>query len=252
MSRYFLEVTYKGTRYAGFQVQQNADTIQGEIDKALSVLLKISLKTTGSSRTDTGVHACQNYLHFDTALPLPPHLKYQLNAILSPDIAVQAIYAVTDKAHARFTALSRSYQYRIYRYKDPFRRETGYYFPYRLEESMLHQTAAMICGHTDFASFSKRNTQVKTFHCNIMKAAWKCSPDEYIFEITANRFLRGMVRGLVGTMLKAARCKITLQEFRQILIARDNIRTDFSAPPQGLFLMEVRYPEGLLKPDNRV
>jgi tRNA pseudouridine38-40 synthase len=246
MSRYFLEVAYKGTHYAGFQIQDNAVTIQGEIDKALSLLLREPVKTTGSSRTDTGVHAYQNYLHFDSNQPLLPHLRYKLNAVLSPDIVIRAIYAVGEDAHARFGALSRSYLYRVYNAKDPFLRETGYYFPYPLEADVLHRTAAAILEYTDFTSFSKRNTQVKTFNCQIQHASWEKLPGQYLFHITANRFLRGMVRGLVGTMLKTARGRLDTADFRRIIEARINLETDFSAPPQGLFLMEVKYPEGLL------
>lgn len=245
MARYFLEVAYKGTRYAGFQVQQNAVTIQGEIDHALSVLLKMPVKTTGSSRTDAGVHALQNYLHFD-AESLLPHLRYKLNAVLSPDIAILSIRVPAEDAHARFDATSRSYRYRIYTAKDPFLRETGYYFPYPLNDETLHAAARLVLANTDFTSFSKRNTQVKTFACQIAAAEWKTEPGQIIFEITANRFLRGMVRGLVGTMLKTARGRISLEEFREVLESPHNANTDFSAPPQGLFLVKVCYPDGLL------
>jgi tRNA pseudouridine38-40 synthase len=244
MSRYFLEVAYKGTRYAGFQVQHNAVTIQGEVDKALSLLLKTAVKTTGSSRTDAGVHACQNYLHFDSEAPLYEHLRYQLNAVLPPDIAATAIYAVVPGAHARFDAVSRTYAYHLYRRKDPFRRETGYFFPYPLAEERLHEMAHLIASHRDFRSFSKRNTQVKTFDCRILHAAWERRDDGYIFHISANRFLRGMVRGLVGTMIRIARGADGAARLTEILNAADNRQTDFSAPAQGLFLVEVRYPDG--------
>lgn len=244
MPRYFLEVAYKGTRYAGFQVQRNAVTIQGEIDAALSLLLKTKLKTTGSSRTDAGVHAFRNYVHFETEVPPHEHLRYQLNAVLSPDIAITAIYAVADDFHARFDALSRTYEYRIYRSKDPFLRETGYYFPYPVREGCLDEMAEMIIGHSDFSSFSKRNTQVKTFTCHILHSSWERQQGRYIFHISANRFLRGMVRGLVATMIRIARGTDGPGRFREILEAGNNLRTDFSAPPQGLFLTEVKYPGG--------
>jgi tRNA pseudouridine38-40 synthase len=244
MSRYFLQVAYKGTRYAGFQIQHNAVTIQGEIDRVLSLLLKTAVKTTGSSRTDAGVHACCNYLHFDSEAPLHEHLRYQLNAVLPPDIAVTAIYAVAPDAHARFDAVSRTYAYHIYRSKDPFRRETGYFFPYPLAEGCLDEMAQLIGGHTGFKSFSKRNTQVKTFDCRILDASWERRDGGYIFHISANRFLRGMVRGLVGTMIRIARGDGDAARLTDILHAADNRQTDFSAPAQGLFLVEVRYPDG--------
>lgn len=243
MARYFIEVSYQGTRFRGFQTQQNAWTVQGEIERALSVLLRVAVRTTGSSRTDAGVHAFQNYLHFDTDIPLIPHFTYKLNAVLSPDVAVRSLHRVPDGAHARFDAVSRAYRYRIYHRKNPFLREWGYYFPYRLEESVLTRTAAMVLAHQDFASFSKRNTQVRTFRCGITRAVWLREDDQMLFEVTANRFLRGMVRGLVGTMLKTARGNLSEAEFQEILLRPDNTRTDFSAPPEGLFLTEVRYPE---------
>lgn len=246
MPRFFLEVKYKGTGYAGFQTQQNAVTIQGDIDNALSLLLKTTIKTIGSSRTDAGVHALQNYVHFDFQEPLKPALIYKLNAVLSPKITVVSIYQVTGDAHARFDAVSRSYLYRVYHFKDPFLRESGYYFPYPLNENVLKETSGIIKSSIDFTSFSKRNTQVKTFQCRIIQAEWERVEEQYIFRITANRFLRGMVRGLVGTSLKAARGKMSVEDFRRIIEARDNRLADFSVAPQGLFLTEVQYPEGLL------
>lgn len=242
MSRYFLEVAYRGTLFSGFQRQENASTIQGEIDRALSLLLKTSIVTTGSSRTDAGVHAFQNFLHFDASFPLPSRLVYALNAVLSPDIAVRGLYPCAEGAHARFDALSRSYLYRVYRAKDPFRKETGYFFPYALDFDQLARCAALLPSHTDYERFSKRNTQVKTFRCRIAEAAWEQRPGEYLFRITANRFLRGMVRGLVASMLKVARGKSTVEAFQQILQAAGPARADFSAPPQGLFLTRVTYP----------
>lgn len=246
MSRYFLEVAYRGTQFSGFQRQQNASTIQGEIDRALSLLLKTPVMTTGSSRTDAGVHAFQNFLHFDAPSALPSRLVYALNAVLSPDIAIRGLYATHEQAHARFDALSRSYLYRIYRSKDPFLRETGYFFPYALDFGQLVRCAELLPHHADYERFSKRNTQVKTFRCRITEAVWEQRPDEYLFRITANRFLRGMVRALVATMLKVARGKSNLEEFQAILQAAGSARAEFSAPAQGLFLTRVTYPDSWL------
>lgn len=245
MPRYFIEVAYKGTGFAGFQVQKNAITIQGEIDKALAILLKRPVSTTGSSRTDAGVHACQNYLHLDMAADMPEDLAYKLNAVLPRNIAVRSVFPVAAGRHARFDAVSRSYEYRIYTYKDPFLHEFGYYFPYTLDESTLHAAALRIMGYRDFKSFSKRRTQVKTFDCRIMQASWEREGRQYLFRISANRFLRGMVRGLVGTMLKIARGKMTLEELDALVAARDNRETVFAVPPQGLFLKEVTFPQEL-------
>lgn len=243
MPRYFIEVAYKGTGFAGFQIQKNAITIQGEIDQALSVLLRIPICTTGSSRTDAGVHGCQNFLHLDTDAALPENLVYKLNAIMPRSIAVRAFYPVPPEKHARFDAVSRAYEYRIYTRKDPFMQEFGYYFPYTINEVALHASASLIREYVDFTSFSKRNTQVKTFNCNIMESHWLKAGEQYHYHIRANRFLRGMVRGLVGTMLKVARGKITFDELKAIMESRNNRETDFSAPPQGLFLKEVRYAD---------
>lgn len=251
MARYFLEVAYKGARFSGFQIQQNASTLQGEIEKALAVLFKSPVKTTGSSRTDAGVHARQNFLHFDTEFLLHPQLVYKLNAILPFDIAIKAIYKVKSDDHARFSALSRSYQYVIYDKKDPFLQDLGYFFPYTLQFELLEKAAALIKEYTDFTSFSKRNTQVKTFNCNILETKWEKKPGQYIFHITANRFLRGMVRGLVGTMLKAGRGNISLQEFKDIIESRNCGMADFSVPAKGLFLMAVNYPQTCLPLQDR-
>lgn len=242
MPRYFIEVSYRGTNFAGFQTQDNARTIQGEVERALAVLLRETVKTTGSSRTDAGVHAFQNYLHFDTSVPLIPHFCYKLNAILVPDVAVRSVCRVSEDAHARFDAVSRAYSYRLYSRKNPFLRGCGYFFPYPLDEAVLHEAASMVLTHQEFESFSKRNTQVRTFRCTIEEAAWHREEGELVFDVRANRFLRGMVRGLVGTMLKVGRGRISLTQFQDILQAADNRETDFSVPPQGLFLTEVRYP----------
>jgi tRNA pseudouridine38-40 synthase len=246
MARYFLEVAYKGTRFSGFQIQQNASTIQGEIEKALAILFKSQIKTTGSSRTDAGVHARQNFLHFDTELPLHPQLVYKLNAILPFDIAIKAISEVKNDTHARFSAISRSYQYVIYDKKDPFLQDYGYFFPYTIQFELLEKAADLIKGYADFTSFSKRNTQVKTFNCDILETKWEKLSGQYIFHIKANRFLRGMVRGLVGTMLKVGRENISLQELRDIIESKSCGSADFSVPAKGLFLMAVNYPQTCL------
>ncbi|GAA0536385.1 tRNA pseudouridine(38-40) synthase TruA [Chitinophaga japonensis] len=245
-NRYFIEVSYKGTTFAGFQVQENADTVQAAIDRALSILFRDRIVTTGSSRTDAGVHALQNFLHFDTALPLHPQFLYKINAILPQDIVLKAVYQVPPDAHARFAALGRSYEYYLYTRKDPFMRDRGYYFPYRIDLDKLEAAAAIVKDYTDFTTFSKRNTQVKTFLCAIQESYWTVKDTHFVYNVAANRFLRGMVRGLVGTMLRVGRGRLSLEEFRQVIEGRDCTRADFAVPPQGLFLVQVAYPEGLL------
>lgn len=248
MSRYFLDIAYKGTAYAGFQVQENALTIQSEIDRALSVLLRKPIESTGSSRTDAGVHARHNFVHFDTEeATLHTQFRYKMNAVLPPDIAVNEVYAVHERAHARFDAVSRSYEYVIYTGKDPFLRDSGYFYPYRLDVDALQQAAATLAEYTDFSTFSKRNTQVRTFICRILSSGWHCGEETLCYRVTANRFLRGMVRGLVGTMLLVGRGKLSPEGFRRVIEAKDNTGANFAVPPQGLFLTEVSYPDGLLE-----
>ncbi|SEN52637.1 tRNA pseudouridine38-40 synthase [Chitinophaga rupis] len=245
--RYFIDVSYKGTQYSGFQVQENALTVQSVLDKALSTLLRAPVVTTGSSRTDAGVHALQNFLHFDTELPLHPQFLYKINAILPPDIVLKAIHEVPPEAHARFDALGRSYEYYLYKEKDPFMRDRGYFFPYTMDTGLLQEAAAIIKEYSDFTTFSKRNTQVRTFLCKIQESYWTLHDKQLVYNVSANRFLRGMVRGLVGTMLRVGRGKLTLQEFHDVIASKDCTRADFAVPPQGLFLVKVAYPEGLLK-----
>ncbi len=278
MPRYFIEVSYKGTAYSGFQVQQNAVTIQSEVEKALRIFFKQTFSLTGSSRTDAGVHALQNYFHFDTNHPLtkkeyPNELQtpkvsspggdleeaelqtsqvpspggdlgaasYHLNAILPKDIIIKRIFRVEETAHCRFDAITREYKYFIYRNKNPFLQDRAYYFPYNLDIHKLNAAAEIILQHKDFTSFSKRNTQVNNFICDIKKSEWIAENDTLIYNVKANRFLRGMVKGLVGTMLRVGTGKITLAEFEDIIKNKDCTKADFSVPPQALFLTKVGY-----------
>jgi tRNA pseudouridine38-40 synthase len=244
MKRYFLELSYMGSAYAGFQRQENAKTVQSEVEKAMQTLLRRPVELTGSSRTDAGVHALQNYFHFDSEGELKERLLYNLNALLPPDIAIQALRGMADTAHSRFDAVSREYRYHIYREKDPFRRDRAYYFPYQLDVEALQQAAGILMEYQDFTSFSKRNTQVKTFICRLDQSSWTQTEGRLQYYVKGNRFLRGMVRALTATMLKVGRGKISLDEFRTIIEARDCTKADFAVPPHGLFLEKVNYPEG--------
>lgn len=244
MARYFLEVAYMGERYSGFQVQENAHTVQAEIDRAASLLMRVPVVTTGSSRTDAGVHARQNFLHFDIELPLHPQFVYKMNAILPPDIVLKGVYPVGEAVHSRFAATGRAYEYTLYTFKDPFMRDRGYFFPYRMNMDDLHAAAEIVKEYRDFSTFSKRNTQVKTFNCTIEHSRWTEGDGRIVYNVSANRFLRGMVRGLVGTMLRVGRGKLTLAEFRAVIESKDCRQADFAVPPQGLCLMQVKYPEG--------
>lgn len=248
MTRYFIEVSYKGAAYSGFQVQENAHTVQAEVDRALSILFRDTIVSTGSSRTDAGVNALQNFLHFDTELPLHPQFLYKINAILPEDVVLKNIYRVPPDANSRFAALGRSYEYTLYTSKNPFMQDRGYFFPYKMDLDVLQEAAGIVKEYRDFTTFSKRNTQVRTFICAIEESFWTTTEERIVYNVTANRFLRGMVRGLVGTMLRVGRGKLSLDEFRKVIESRDCTNADFAVPPQGLFLMKVKYPEGLLQP----
>lgn len=243
MSRFFLEVAYRGTNYSGFQIQQNANTVQAEIEKAFYVLQREKIILTGSSRTDAGVHALQNFFHFDFKDELILHFLYKINAILPPDIAVRKLIPVQLKSHCRFDASSREYKYFIYWQKNPFLEDRACYFPYKLNIELMGKGAELIKNYTDFTSFSKRRTQSKTFICHILDSQWTCENDCLVFYIKADRFLRGMVRGLVATMLKLGREQISLEEFKSIIEERDCTKANFAAPSKGLFLIRVNYPE---------
>jgi len=246
--RYFLEVSYDGTAFHGSQLQGTTPTVQLAINRALSTLLRRNVESFGASRTDEGVHALGNFYHFDEDGALHPQFKYKLNAILPFTIAVNNIYVSTKKeANARFDAISRRYRYRIYAQKNPFRHQRALYFPFRINEPVLHEAAEILYDYDNFETFSKRNTQSKTFLCKIYDALWERQEDELHFVVEANRFLRGMVRGLVGTQLQVAREKMDLARFRQIIEMRDCTLADFSVAGHGLYLEAVRYPEGYLQ-----
>jgi tRNA pseudouridine38-40 synthase len=245
MPRYFLELSYKGTAYSGFQVQDNAPTIQSEIEKALHTLFRETFELTGSSRTDAGVHAFQNFFHFDTALAITAKSVYNLNAILPQDISVQGIYTVPDTAHARFDAVAREYKYFIYHQKNPFMPDRGWMYPFPLNLDLLQEAAGILQENRDFTSFSKRNTQVSNFNCAIEYSQWRREGHLLVYQVKASRFLRGMVRGMVGTMLKVGREQITIKAFRDIIEGKDCSRADFSTPAQGLFLNRVYYNDTL-------
>ena len=242
MSRYFLEVSYKGTNYSGFQTQKNANSIQDEIEKAFLVLQREKVILTGSSRTDAGVHALQNFFHFDFEKTIHPQFVYKLNAILPYDIVLKRIFPVHPDAHCRFDAVSREYKYYIYRQKNPFLRDRAFYFPYSLDIKKLQEAAERVKLYHDFTSFSKRNTQVKHFICEVHKSEWYMENGCLIYNVQANRFLRGMVRALTATMLRIGRGIINLEEFKDIIESRDCMKASFAVPPQGLFLAAVEIP----------
>jgi tRNA pseudouridine38-40 synthase len=243
MPRYFLELSYKGEGYSGFQVQQNAVTIQAEVEKAFRIFFRKDVELTGSSRTDAGVHALQNYFHFDWDDEFPQYSVYNLNAILPAAIVIKSVKEVKPDAHSRFHATAREYKYFIYDKKNPFVDDRAWYLPYTLDESLLDECAQRIKNNLDFSAFSKRNTQVKTFQCSIAVSEWIREDGCLVYHVQANRFLRGMVRGLVGTMVRVARGTMSLDVFETLLAQKALASADFSAPAKGLFLVGVSYPE---------
>ena len=249
MPRFFLEVAYDGTAFHGSQVQGDIPTVQLALNIALSTILREPVETFGASRTDEGVHALCNFYHFDTGLEMDPRLLYRLNAVLPPALAINHIYtAANPELNARFDALNRSYRYRIYRQKNPFLDKRALYYPYKMDEALLHQTASIIAETTNFESFAKRKGQTRTYICAIKESYWLRVGDEWQYVVVANRFLRGMVRALVATQLKVARSNIDLEAFRGIIAARDCTKAFFNVTGHGLYLEKIEYPEGALTP----
>lgn len=251
MNRYLLELSYKGTNYDGWQIQKNTPTtIQQVVHEKLSILLQEQVTVTASGRTDAGVHAKQNFAHFDTGRILPDLMLRRLNFILPVDIAVKNIFSVEDNFNARFDAISRCYEYFICYDKNPFLTDFSSFYPYpELSAEKLNEAASYFKSQTEFAAFSKKRTQVKTTVCKISQAEWTSDPSQNLlrFSITADRFLRGMVRGIVATSIRYAREKLSMDQLRQLIESRQPHKTDFSAPPQGLTLMQVKYRDGVMK-----
>lgn len=244
MHRYILEVAYVGAGYCGFQKQQNGVTIQSEVERALTLVFQHKFLLTGSSRTDAGVNARQNYFHFDSSVKLDIHCIYNLNAVLPAAIAITSFFQAESHIHVRFDAVYREYEYHIYSRKNPFLDRFAYYYPFQLDIPLMEMAADMVKNNTSFFVFSKRKTQVKSYNCIIYHSEWEVFPDRLVYTIRGNRFLRGMVRGLVGTMLQVGRRKIGLEEFESLLRNTTHMRADFSPPGHGLFLNRVGFPEG--------
>ena len=247
--RYFIALSYKGKNYHGWQIQPNAHTVQAELNEKLSLLLKSSINTVGAGRTDTGVHARFFVAHFDSAINLDSELqrlKEKLNSFLPDDITVNDIYRVPENAHARFSALSRTYRYYISQKKDVFNSEFMWELHYKLDVEMMNKGAGELLNYSDFTSFSKLHSDVKTKLCKVESAIWRQEDDVLVFEIVADRFLRNMVRSIVGTLVLLGRHKITLLQFQQIIEARDRSLAGESAPAHALFLTAIAYPEKII------
>jgi tRNA pseudouridine38-40 synthase len=244
-SRYFIFLSYKGTSYHGWQVQPNSVTIQKILDRALTTILEENISTTGAGRTDTGVHASVFCAHFDsssTEIDIRKNLIYKLNSFLPKDISVISIKKVDPEANARFSALSRTYRYIISRTKDPFSEDFSWYFHGNIDVAAMNSASKMLFNYTDFTSFSRLHTDVKTNNCRIIEASWEESGNQLIFTIKADRFLRNMVRAIVGTMIEVGVGKMSLAEFDEVIKAKDRGRAGKSAPAKGLFLSAIEYP----------
>lgn len=251
MQRYFIKLAYKGTNYHGWQIQQNAHTVQAELNKALSLLLNQKIDTVGCGRTDTGVHAREFYAHFDSYKLIDTHqLTYKLNKILTKDIAIYQILKVKNNANARYDALYRTYNYYITQRKDPFLTESAYYFYGNLNIEAMNKAAECLLSYSDFEAFSKTNNQVSNYICHIYKAKWKKEDDILNFEITANRFLRNMVRAIVGTIMEVGKELMSIDEFKQVIESKNRSNAGYSVPAHGLFLSNIKYPEEIFNVEN--
>ena len=245
--RYFVQFSYFGENYHGWQKQPNAITVQSVLEKAFCTLIRTTISLMGAGRTDAGVHAKQMYAHFDSdQIEDTADLIYRLNALLPDDIAVQYLFQVHEKAHARFDAQSRTYEYLIVQQKNVFLSKRAHYIKQPLDLDKMNSVSELLLKHTNFECFSKTNTDVKTYNCDIKLAQWVKENDLITFRITADRFLRNMVRAIVGTVLNVGTGKCTMQDVQRILDSKDRSEAGTSVPAKGLYLTRIEYPEILL------
>jgi len=243
LQRYFLEIAYRGTKYHGWQRQLGAVSVQQRLEESLETLLRHPVMCMGCGRTDTGVHASQFFLHFDAMNELEPEkLVYRLNGMLENDIAVRRCIPVEKEAHARFDATKRTYRYFIHQEKDPFRGDHSTFIPVPLDVDRMNEAAAKLIEMENFKSFARLHTDVRNFNCMVTTSEWKTDGPLLTFEISSNRFLRNMVRAVVGTLLEVGRERITLKDFMAIAESKDRSKAGKSVPARGLFLCEVKYP----------
>lgn len=241
--RYFLKFAYKGTHYHGWQVQPNDVSVQSVMTEKISMVLRSPVELVGAGRTDAGVHARCMYAHFDIDKEIidPPLIVNKLNALLPPDIAIYDLYRVDDDMHARFSAKYRTYRYYVSTRKSPFNHEFAARFTFPLDVEKMNEAAGKLLEYTDFTSFSKLHTDAKTNDCDVSFAQWEKHDDCLVFTITANRFLRNMVRAVVGTLVEVGKGKLTVEQFCEIIEKKDRCAAGMSVPAQGLFLEDVGY-----------
>jgi len=244
--RYFIELSYKGKDYHGWQNQPKAISVQEVLENALSTILKDKIAIVGAGRTDTGVHALQMFAHFDTEITFEEEdLIFKLNSFLPKDIAIHHIFKVKAEAHARFDAISRTYKYRIALKKNAFNFENAYFFTKKLDVDKMNEASKILFQYKDFQCFSKANTDVKTYNCEVMKAEWLLIGDELHFIIKADRFLRNMVRAIVGTMINIGIGKMEILDLHTIIISKNRSEAGYSVPAHALYLIEVEYPKDI-------
>ena len=248
MNRYFIEFSFMGTRYHGWQRQSNATTVQHVLEDSLTMLTGQHIPTTGAGRTDTGVHARHFTAHVESDHDLfekPVDFLYKMNSILPDDIAIKDVYRVKPEVHARFSAVSRTYEYIIRTTKDPFDTGFAWYFSRPLDIESMNQATSILLESHDFTSFSKLHADVKTNRCHLMSAVWRVDEGRIIFRVQADRFLRNMVRALVGTLVQVGMGKTDILSFSRIVEARDRSKAGYSVPAHGLYLVDISYPDGI-------
>lgn len=243
--RYFIELSFKGTNYFGWQIQPDAPTVQEKLNSSLSLLLREKIEIVGAGRTDSGVHAKLMIAHFDSdRVESLDNLKHRLNSLLPDDISVYRIYEVQSDAHARFDAESRSYIYKIFLGRDPFELETTWQIHNKdFDMDLMNEACKVLLKHKDFKAFSKSKTDVKTYECVIFDAEWVLDNNQLNFNISANRFLRNMVRAIVGTMLEVGQGDLSVADFEKVILSRNRSNAGKSVPARGLYLSDIKYPD---------
>lgn len=244
VKRYFLSFSYNGTAYHGWQKQDNAISVQQKMEEALSLLLGESTELLGAGRTDTGVHAKQMFAHFNTARDFDrDDILHRLNAFLPESIAFRGLHPVSDSAHARFSAIYREYEYHLHYRKDPFKEKRSYHFRRDLDFNKMEEAAQSLLGYSEFSAFTKSNDGASNHLCDLMRSDWQHTATASVYTIKANRFLRNMVRAIVGTLLEVGVGKLSVEEFVQIIESGDRRKAGESVPAHGLYLTEIGYPK---------
>ncbi|MHB0754317.1 tRNA pseudouridine(38-40) synthase TruA [Polaribacter sp. M15] len=240
--RYFIELSYNGKNYHGWQIQPDVISVQEKLNNALSTIYQEKIEVVGAGRTDTGVHATQMFAHFNIDTPLKDKIVFKLNSILPNDISVQQVFLVDDEKHARFDAKSRSYEYKIWLGRNPFLLDFSWQIhSQKPNVTLMNEAAKLLLEYTNFQTFSKVKTEVYTFNCDVTEAFWQQKGDELTFHISANRFLRNMVRAIVGTLIDVGLGKLSVDDFRKIIESRNRGNAGLSVPAKGLFLTKIKY-----------